>query len=315
MATYNGAQYLQAQLQSFQDQTRKPDELIISDDCSTDETETIVREFAINASFKVEFHRNEKNLGYCGNFNSALMKTTGDIVFLSDQDDVWLPEKLETIENVFSINQNVNVVLNDAWITDEFLNRFVETKLQKVRRLQDGDLSFVTGCCMALRKDFLKTIVPIQSQIKEHDRWIAYLAEINGSKLIIEEKLQLFRRHSSNTSNSVTSQINKTKVWAKIISKIKNPDSTVIRYQYLETFFYELEFFTKKNSIFVSNNGQRLIYKLRRELCFARWHADVRSSPRHLRVFKVFGEVLKKEHNLGYGFVNALYDCIVATEK
>ena len=72
MATYNGAQYLQAQLQSFQDQTRKPDELIITDDCSTDETETIVREFAKTAPFKVEFHRYQQNLGYRGNLTQRL---------------------------------------------------------------------------------------------------------------------------------------------------------------------------------------------------------------------------------------------------
>ena len=81
MARYNGAQYLKAQLQSFVDQTRQPYELIITDDCSSDQTETIAREFAKAAPFKVEFYRNEKNLGYCRNFNAALMKTTGDLVF------------------------------------------------------------------------------------------------------------------------------------------------------------------------------------------------------------------------------------------
>lgn len=75
-------------------QTRLPDELIITDDCSTDNIEEIVKEFAETAPFTVVFHRNEKNLGYCGNFNAALMKTIGDLVFLSDQDDVWFPEKL-----------------------------------------------------------------------------------------------------------------------------------------------------------------------------------------------------------------------------
>ncbi|AHI30129.1 glycosyltransferase [Marinobacter similis] len=71
MATYNGGQFLYEQLQSFLAQTRLPDELIITDDCSSDTTEEIVKEFAKSAPFAVEFHRNERKLGYCGNFNAA----------------------------------------------------------------------------------------------------------------------------------------------------------------------------------------------------------------------------------------------------
>ena len=114
MATYNGARYLRAQLQSFVDQTRQPDELIIKDDCSTDGTETIVREFGKTAPFKVEFHRNQQNLGYCGNFNAALMRATGDLVFLSDQDDVWFPEKIEHMIGVAERHPEALVVMNDA---------------------------------------------------------------------------------------------------------------------------------------------------------------------------------------------------------
>jgi len=315
MATYNGAQYLQAQLQSFQDQTRKPDELIITDDCSTDETETIVREFAKTATFKVEFHRNDENLGYCGNFNAALMKTTGDLVFLSDQDDVWLSKKIETVESVFLDNENIDVVLNDAWITDEFLNKFDETKLQKVRRLQGSDMSFVTGCCMALRKRFLKTIIPIHLDLKEHDRWIAYVAEVKGSKLIIEERLQYFRRHGANTSNSVTSQTISSNLWTKIFKIIRNPDSAIVKLKYLKKFIYELERYLDRTSIPVSEIGERLIEKLYRDLRFVHWRTCVRSAPRYLRLIKVFDEILRKKYKSDYGFSNALCDCLATTEK
>ena len=93
MSTYNGGKYLQEQLDSFLAQTSLPDELVITDDCSTDNTLEIIQAFAAMAPFEVRWEQNEKNLGYTGNFNQALMKTTGDLVFLSDQDDVWFPEK------------------------------------------------------------------------------------------------------------------------------------------------------------------------------------------------------------------------------
>jgi len=133
MATYNGAQYLEAQLQSFVDQTRPPDELIITDDCSTDGTADIVYEFAKTAPFEVVFCRNEKNLGYCGNFNAALMQTTGDLVFLSDQDDVWFPEKIAYIAEVAERNPEMLVVMNDAALTDGGLNEVGLTKIGQIR--------------------------------------------------------------------------------------------------------------------------------------------------------------------------------------
>ena len=150
MATYNGAQYIQEQLQSFVDQTRQPDELIITDDCSTDQTEAIVGEFAKTAPFAVEFHRNENNLGYCGNFNAALMKTTGDLVFLSDQDDVWFPEKIEHMINVAERNPHAWIVMNDAALTDGGLKEVGLTKVGQIRSAGLPLESFVMGvllCC------------------------------------------------------------------------------------------------------------------------------------------------------------------------
>jgi len=97
LATYNGEIYLSQQLDSFVVQTRMPDELVITDDCSTDNSLKICKKFAETAPFDVFIYENESNLGYCGNFNRALSKTTGSLVFLSDQDDVWFPEKIKTI--------------------------------------------------------------------------------------------------------------------------------------------------------------------------------------------------------------------------
>lgn len=211
MATYNGAQYIQEQLQSFMDQTRQPDELIITDDCSTDQTEAIIREFAKTAPFAVEFHRNEKNLGYCGNFNAALMKTAGDLVFLSDQDDAWFPEKIEHMIGVAERNPNALVVMNDAALTDGELKEVGLTKVGQIRSAGLPMKAFVMGCCCAIRRELLDFCMPIPEGIKAHDNWIVHFAEAVNGKVVDNCVLQYYRRHETNESQFIANRTTKVK--------------------------------------------------------------------------------------------------------
>src|SRR5690554_4347702 len=206
MATYNGAQYIQEQLQSFVDQTRKPDELIITDDCSSDQTEAIVREFAKTAPFAVEFHRNEKNLGYCGNFNAALMKTSGDLVFLSDQDDVWFTNKIKVMVQHANENPQAMVLMNDAELTDGQLNALGLTKLGQIISGGLSSSSFVQGCCCLIRREHLKTCLPIPTEYKSHDRWLVQISEAMNSKCIVNNTLQYYRRHEENESHFIANR-------------------------------------------------------------------------------------------------------------
>jgi glycosyltransferase involved in cell wall biosynthesis len=222
MATYNGAQYLKAQLQSFTDQTRHPDELIITDDCSTDETETIVRDFAQTASFKVLFSRNEQNLGYCGNFNAALMKTTGGLVFLSDQDDVWFPEKIEHMVSVAERNPDALVLMNDAALTDGELNEVGLTKIGQIRSAGISMDGFVMGCCCGIRRELLDLCMPIPAGFKGHDNWIVWLAEGLGGKIVDDKVLQYYRRHESNESQFIANRTTKVTRTQAIFNSVKN---------------------------------------------------------------------------------------------
>ena len=97
LASYNGGAYILDQLKSFTTQSKLPDEVIVSDDCSTDNTVELIKKFAINAPFEIKIYVNESNIGYSRNFNNALSKTTGDLIFLSDQDDVWFNTKTEEV--------------------------------------------------------------------------------------------------------------------------------------------------------------------------------------------------------------------------
>ena len=98
MCTYNGAEFLSAQLQSILTQSRPPDEIIICDDRSTDDTQSLLRKFAAESAIPINVHINDQNLGSVKNFERAICLCTGDVIALSDQDDVWRNDKLQLFE-------------------------------------------------------------------------------------------------------------------------------------------------------------------------------------------------------------------------
>jgi len=223
MATYNGAKYLQEQLDSFVDQSRQPDELIVADDCSSDITVKIVEQFAKNAPFKVTFHENDHNYGYCGNFNQALLKTTGDLVFLSDQDDVWFPEKIERMSAMAAEDYQSLVFMNDAALTDFLLKDSGLTKLGQIKSAGFDQSSFVMGCCAAVKRELLDFCLPIPEAYPAHDNWIVGIAEGMGRKRIHSEVLQYYRRHGQNESDFIanrTKRVTRTQVFIHSIKSL-----------------------------------------------------------------------------------------------
>jgi glycosyltransferase involved in cell wall biosynthesis len=121
MAAYNGAKYLQEQLDSFLSQTRQPDELIVCDDGSSDATRDILERFRQSAPFAVQIHRNETRLGFTKNFEKALLRCSGDLVFLSDQDDVWFTTKVDVVEKALLSHPEKLLVVHDGKLVDEKL--------------------------------------------------------------------------------------------------------------------------------------------------------------------------------------------------
>src|SRR5262245_47180770 len=121
LCTYNGAVYLKEQLDSLAAQTRMPDELVISDDRSTDDTLRLIEEFAATAGFPVRLSVNESNLGIAKNVEKAISLCRGDVILLSDQDDVWHADKLETVEGIFEVKPQLSLVFSNAELVDETL--------------------------------------------------------------------------------------------------------------------------------------------------------------------------------------------------
>ena len=222
MATYNGARYLQEQLDSFIAQTRQPDELVVNDDCSTDATIEILEAFASSAPFNVFVHRNDRNYGYCGNFNHALLRCSGDLVFLSDQDDVWFAEKIERLVESTVEHPEVLVVMNDAALTHGDLSETGLTKLGQIKSAGLKPASFVMGCCAAVKRDLLDLCLPIPDEFPAHDGWIVGIADGMGRKWVSAEVLQLYRRHGDNTSQFIANRTSRVTKWDVAVSKLKN---------------------------------------------------------------------------------------------
>jgi glycosyltransferase involved in cell wall biosynthesis len=201
MATFNGERYLLEQLESIARQSHQPDELVISDDGSNDRTIEVARAWAATAPMRVRISVAEKRLGITANFEQALRLTTADIIFLSDQDDVWLPQKIERVLEEFMRDPEILVVVNDQWITDENLRSTGRTSLQILKKkyhvYDRQSLAMALGCCMAVRRPLLDLALPLTPKelIIGHDVWLAKLSAMMGRQKIVSEPLQLYRRH------------------------------------------------------------------------------------------------------------------------
>lgn len=201
MATYNGARYLREQLESFVRQARQSDELVVTDDGSSDDTPAILESFRSSAPFEVKVYRNSVRLGYTKNFEKALSLCSGDVIFMSDQDDVWFPEKIERVTSHLSSNPQMMAITNDEILTDEKLTPHGEGALRSLKSAGAQDTAFFPGCCTAIRREWRDAALPIPAHDFTYDRWINTLADLLCLRVFLKEPLQYSRRHASNTSS------------------------------------------------------------------------------------------------------------------
>lgn len=201
LTTYNGEKFLQAQLQSFMDQTIQPDELIVCDDCSKDSTIDILKSFKEKAKFEVHIHRNERNIGLNKNFENAISFCNGDIIFLSDQDDIWFKQKIENVLEVFKTNPSIDVVMNDAYYTNDVLEQSKTTVLEKASHYAGSNEGHLAGACTAIRKRFQKFLIPFPEFCPPYDIYIHRWSWLLCNKIILEKPLQIWRIHSDNESS------------------------------------------------------------------------------------------------------------------
>ena len=209
MTVYNGEKYINEQIDSFINQTLLPHEIIISDDCSTDKTLEILENYKNEKKINFRIFKNEKNLGFTKNFEKAILKSTGDIIFLADQDDIWYKNKIQTIIDKFNENQNIFLIIHDADLVNEKLEKSNLSLSSQIKSGFENTDIFITGALTSFNKKLMKYILPFPKNLIGHDGFMHFVAKNLGTRLVIKNKLQMIRRHSNNTSDWVASSLKK----------------------------------------------------------------------------------------------------------
>lgn len=209
VATYNGERFIEEQINSIINQSLQPDEIIICDDNSNDLTVEKTKKTIEKSEIEYKIILHKKNQGVVKNFFEGASSASGEYIFLCDQDDYWLPQKIEHMSKILFDDKKVQLVFSDATIVDENLNKrntsLWETiffKPSRVKSYQDyfNELlrrNIFTGMCMAVRKSLINLITDYPDFML-HDELIGWYALNRGSVYPLQERLVLYRQHSMN---------------------------------------------------------------------------------------------------------------------
>jgi len=198
MATKNGERFIRRQIDSILCQMLENDELIISDDSSGDATLSIIQDYTDK---RIRFLGSETFFGPIRNFERTLSYAGGDVIVLSDQDDVWLPNKLPVIRELIRQGHTRKLVILNGSVVDEHEEIMHESIFDKInagngliKNIYDNTY---LGCCMAFSRDLLEIALPFPSKIPMHDIWLGNLAALFGTIEFVNEKTLLYRRHGA----------------------------------------------------------------------------------------------------------------------
>ncbi|MCS3871630.1 glycosyltransferase involved in cell wall biosynthesis [Chryseobacterium ginsenosidimutans] len=210
ICTYNGERFLKTQINSILDQTVPVDEIVVCDDCSSDETKEILAEYKKQHPEIFKIHFNKVNLRSVKNFEKAISLCENEIIFLSDQDDIWNQNKVELFLEYFEKFPAIDVISSNAFIIDEN-DHIIDTNTiwDVVNFLEKRKIiynyfkifsligNFATGANMAFRKDFIESALPFPEKKFHHDEWIALVSSSDDKFDFIREKTSSYRVHDS----------------------------------------------------------------------------------------------------------------------
>jgi len=211
IASFNGERFIREQLDSIIFQLAVADEIIISDDGSTDNTCEIILSYSDpriillkNEVKPQEKARRYKSYFVAQNFENALRHATGDYIFLADQDDIWEENKVRNLISLFS--NNLNLIVHDATVVDEngvtISPSYFEILRSKKGFIKNVAKNSYLGCCMAFDKVVLEKALPFPANLVAHDMWIGLIGEQVGEVLFVESKLIKYRRHGNTATTS-----------------------------------------------------------------------------------------------------------------
>lgn len=200
MATFNGAAYIGRQLTSILDQLEPGDEVLIIDDASDDDTVALIDAFA---DPRVHVEVNPVNIGVIATFERCLTKARHEVIFLADQDDEWLPGKVDATLAAMDA-PGVTAVVTDAIVVDADMVASADSFFALTRSGPGVLHNFVKnsylGCCMAIRQEVLDVALPVPRSVRTHDGWIGICADLVGRVVFVPRPFVLYRRHGGNLS-------------------------------------------------------------------------------------------------------------------
>ena len=211
LATYNGEKFIREQLNSILWQTYPDFELVIADDCSTDGTSEILKEYAEKYP-NVRLCPNTPKAGMVKNFEKTLRNCRGDFIAFADQDDIWLPDKLQYLFD--NIDDDTTMIYHDGAYIDDRGN-FMNKRVSDYRKLVNGrnlflmdeeSGLFICGHAMLFRKELLRKALPL-SELRNHDGWITCIAILEGNLKSLPDAKVLYRQHSNNVYGGLGSRV------------------------------------------------------------------------------------------------------------
>lgn len=251
LATYNGEKYLFEQLSSILKQLAVDDELIISDDHSTDNTVRIVEGCADS---RIRLIYNDRAKGYTRNFENAIENASGDMIFISDQDDVWRMDKVETMKRYL---KEYDMVISDATYVNDVLE-VTRGSHFRLSKMQGGFFRHLLkpcyiGACMAFNRVVLEKLLPFPKWARycSHDYWLTLVGECGYKIRLVDEELILYRRHDGNASPAGVKSPNSflTKVFIRVYSL------TILIYRFIKVWlssrFNTLSKYSIYNAIYI----------------------------------------------------------------
>lgn len=236
MCTYNGGKFLKEQLVSILSQTHQPDEIIICDDQSQDNTVDLAESILSEWNGKWQVIVNDENIGFKKNFQKAMSLCTGDIIFLSDQDDVWSFDKIEKMLPTFD-NQEVLLSFHDATLVDEYLNllypSFWKTLSFDIDSFQKEDFRIIfsynvmqgASCCF--RKELYQIAKPFPNNVF-HDEWLLLVALCSGVVVPVDSSLLKYRQAQNVVGGMPLTTLEKIKKWLATIHEATKNHFTYI---------------------------------------------------------------------------------------
>lgn len=199
--TYNGEKYILKQLNSILTQLDVDDEVIISDDSSSDDTINLIKSLNDN---RILISENNKFKSPVYNMENALKLAKGDYIFMADQDDIWVGNK---VSEMLKYLKNYNLVISNASIIDQnekiIKNSYFEWKKSGKGFFKNFAKNSYIGCAMAFDRKILAASLPFPQKLAMHDVWIGLIAEVFGKVYFLENKLILYRRHEANLTYSI----------------------------------------------------------------------------------------------------------------